>query len=69
LPNGMQEVVERKAVVLRLSPLIHAALQRWAKTEVRSFNAHVEYLLHKALANAGRLPRAHENRTSSKSDR
>ena len=30
---------------------------RWADDEFRSFNAHAEMLLRKALAEAGRLPK------------
>ena len=46
----------RKAVLLRLDPALHAALARWAGDELRSTNAHVEWLLRRALADAGRLP-------------
>ncbi|MFF0623348.1 hypothetical protein [Streptomyces sp. NPDC004296] len=48
---------QRKQVLLRLDPLIHDALGRWANDELRSTNAQVEFLLRKALADAGRLPR------------
>ena len=46
----------RKAVLLRLDPAVHAALARWAADELRSTNAHVEWLLRRALTEAGRLP-------------
>jgi hypothetical protein len=46
----------RKAVLLRVDPAVHAALARWAADELRSTNAHVEWLLRRALADAGRLP-------------
>lgn len=48
---------ERKPVLLRLDPAVHDAVARWAADELRSTNAHVEYLLRRALAQAGRLPR------------
>ncbi len=48
---------ERKSALLRLDPAVHAALARWAADDLRSFNAHVEWLLRRALADAGRLPR------------
>jgi hypothetical protein len=48
-------VAERKAVLLRLDPGLHDALQRWAAAELRSFNAQVEYLLRRALIDAGRI--------------
>ncbi|MGP8299378.1 hypothetical protein ACTPOK_15955 [Streptomyces inhibens] len=48
---------QRKQVLLRLDPLIHDALTRWADDELRSANAQIEFLLRKALSDAGRLPR------------
>ncbi|MFE9247928.1 hypothetical protein [Streptomyces sp. NPDC007088] len=47
---------ERKQVLLRLDPLVHDALARWAAGELRSTNAQIEFLLRRALAEAGRLP-------------
>ena len=48
-------MAERKAVLLRLDPALHDAVQRWAASELRSFNAQVEYLLRRALVEGGRL--------------
>ena len=48
--------VERKKVLLRLDPAVHDALARWAADDLRSTNAQIEYLLRRALAEAGRLP-------------
>ncbi|WP_405744157.1 hypothetical protein OG422_20470 [Streptomyces sp. NBC_01525] len=48
---------QRKQVLLRLDPLLHDALARWAGDELRSTNAQIEFLLRRALADAGRLPR------------
>jgi hypothetical protein len=48
---------ERKKLLLRLDPAVHDALARWAGDELRSTNAQIEYLLRKALADAGRLPK------------
>ncbi len=47
----------RKQVLLRLDPLVYEALARWAGEELRSTNAQVEFLLRRALSEAGRLPR------------
>ena len=47
-------MVERKAFQLRLDPRLHAALERWAADELRSLNAQIEYLLRRALSDAGR---------------
>ncbi|MFD7240239.1 hypothetical protein ACFWAT_33620 [Streptomyces syringium] len=48
---------QRKQVLLRLDPLVHDALSRWAGEELRSANAQIEFLLRKALGDAGRLPK------------
>ena len=55
--SGSQRGSERKPALLRLDPTVHAALARWAADDLRSFNAHVEWLLRRALSDAGRLPR------------
>jgi len=47
---------QRKQVLLRLDPLVYEELARWASDELRSANAHIEFLLRRALAEAGRLP-------------
>lgn len=47
---------ERKGVLLRLDPAVHDALALWAADELRSANAQIEFLLRRALADAGRLP-------------
>jgi len=49
-------MTERKSVLLRLDPAVHDALARWASDELRSTNAQIEFLLRRALADAGRLP-------------
>jgi hypothetical protein len=50
-------MAERRPVLLRLDPALHGALQRWAADELRSVNAQVEFLLRRALQEAGRLPK------------
>lgn len=47
---------ERKKVLLRLDPAVHDAVARWAGDELRSTNAQIEFLLRRALSQAGRLP-------------
>lgn len=51
-------MADRKAFLLRLDPVLHDALQRWAGAELRSLNAQIEFLLRKSLLDAGRLPGA-----------
>jgi hypothetical protein len=48
---------DRRQVLLRVDPAVHDALMRWAADEFRSLNAHVELLLRRALADAGRMPK------------
>lgn len=47
---------KRQAFLLRVSPEVLEALRRWADDELRSVNGQVEFLLRKALVEAGRLP-------------
>jgi hypothetical protein len=47
---------ERKKILLRLDPAVHDALAKWAGDDLRSTNAQIEFLLRKALSEAGRLP-------------
>jgi hypothetical protein len=47
---------ERKRFLLRLSPDLHNALERWAADELRSVNGQIEYLLQEAVRHAGRGP-------------
>ena len=46
---------ERKSYPLRLDPAVHAAIERWAADELRSVNAQIEFLLRRAVTEAGRL--------------
>ena len=50
-------MAERKPFLLRLDPVTHVALERWSADELRSLNSQIEYLLRRALQEAGRLPR------------
>lgn len=44
----------RKPFLLRLDPRLLQALQSWANDEFRSLNGQIEFLLTKALRDAGR---------------
>ena len=59
-------MAQRKAFLLRLDPVTHEALQRWADTDLRSLNAQIEFLLRRALQGAGRLKPAEEAAPSAK---
>ena len=47
---------KREAFLLRLDPKVLDALRRWAADDLRSVNAQVEFLLRRALRDAGRSP-------------
>jgi hypothetical protein len=51
-------VSRREAFLLRLDPKVLEALKKWAADDLRSTNAQVEFLLRRALRDAGRLPGA-----------
>ena len=46
----------RKSFLLRTDPEVLAALHRWAGDELRSVNAQIDYVLRRALREAGRYP-------------
>ena len=48
-------MAERHALLLRIDPELHDALQRWASSELRSVNGQIEFVLRQALQDAGRL--------------
>ena len=61
--------IRRKAVLLRLDPEVHNALARWAGDDFRSTNAQIEFVLRRALVDAGRLPSARPSRRRSTFER
>jgi len=50
-------MAERKPFLLRLDERTFLALKRWADDDLRSINGQVEFLLRRALEQAGRLSR------------
>jgi hypothetical protein len=48
-------MAERRNFPLRLDPAVYEALQRWAAADLRSLNAQIEFVLRRALRDAGRL--------------
>jgi hypothetical protein len=48
-------VADRRPFLLRMDPEVYAALQRWAADDLRSLNAQIEFVLRRALRDAGRL--------------
>lgn len=47
-------MTERKAFLLRMDPALLEALQRWASDDLRSLNGQIEFVLRRALQQAGR---------------
>jgi hypothetical protein len=56
--------IRRKSVLLRLDPEVHNVLARWAADEFRSTNAQIEFVLRRAIIDAGRLPSVPTTRRS-----
>jgi hypothetical protein len=52
----------RKAFPLRIGTTVYEALQKWAEDDLRSMNGQIEFLLRRALLEAGRLPKDHPGR-------
>jgi hypothetical protein len=51
-------MADRKPFLLRIDKSILDALQRWANDDLRSLNGQIEFLLRRALTDAGRSPHA-----------
>jgi len=49
-------VGKREAFLMRVDPEVLDALRRWARDDLRSVNAQVEFILRRALMREGRLP-------------
>jgi hypothetical protein len=48
-------LAEEKRFLLRLDPSVYRALRRWADDDLRSVNGQIEFLVRRALRDAGRL--------------
>jgi hypothetical protein len=47
----------KKPFVLRLSPEVYAAIEKWAADEFRSVNGQIEWILDKQLRDSARSPK------------
>ncbi len=54
----------RKSFALRIDAKTLEAMQRWAKDDLRSLNAQIEFVLRAALRKSGRLPAPKQDRRS-----
>ena len=59
-------MAEKKSFLLRIDTEKFEALEKWAADEFRSVNGQVEWLIHQALKNAGRMPSNTKNILDSK---
>ncbi len=50
-------MAERKSFLLRVDRELLDAVQRWANDDLRSLNGQIEFLLRRALREAGRAPK------------
>ena len=48
-------MTKKKTFVLRISPEIMESLEKWAADDFRSINGQLEWIIHQALKDAGRL--------------
>ena len=48
-------MAQKKPFVLRLDPEVLKAVEKWAADEFRSTNGQLEWIIHKALKDTGRL--------------
>lgn len=49
-------MAERKSFLLRVDRELLDAVQRWANDDLRSLNGQIEFVLRRALREAGRTP-------------
>lgn len=61
-------MAERKPFLLRLPPDLMEELNRWARDDLRSVNAQIEYLLVEALRRRGRLTQAESSDDSQRGE-
>ena len=52
---------KKKSFALRINAELMKAVEKWAADEFRSTNGQLEWLINKALKDAGRLPKRKRN--------
>ncbi len=55
---GDRRLAARNSFLVRIDPAVLDAVKRWAADELRSVNGQIEYILRRALDEAGRLKSA-----------
>jgi hypothetical protein len=59
-------MAEKKPFALRMDAAMMKAIEKWAADEFRSVNGQIEWVLHRALKEAGRLKEASDEGESGK---
>lgn len=62
-------MAKRKQYPLRVDPDVWEALERWAADELRSVNAQIEFIMRRALKDAGRLKQPNEEKAPDDEER
>ncbi len=57
-------MAEKKSILLRISPELWEQLNRWAKDDLRSLNAQIEFILREATKRGGRGEEEDDEATS-----
>lgn len=58
----------KKSFALRIDAKTLEAMQRWARDDLRSLNAQIEFVLREALRKSGRLPHRANDESVSNGD-
>ena len=53
---------KKKTFVLRIDEKTHEAIEKWAADEFRSVNGQLEWIISKALKDAGRSKKTHDEK-------
>ncbi|HWK08236.1 MAG TPA: hypothetical protein VNS58_31635 [Puia sp.] len=61
-------MAEKKSFALRIDADTMKAIEKWAADEFRSVNGQLEWMLHRALKEAGRLKTKTDNNKNDKKD-
>ncbi len=59
----------KKSFALRMDAATLEAMQRWARDDLRSLNAQIEFVLRESLRQVGRLPQAEDRESAETSNR
>ena len=62
-------VMKKKSFVLRIDPEKLSALEKWSDDEFRSVNGQLEWIIDRALKDAGRLKKKKDNISSSSDEK